>query len=374
MKPLRTLWIVTSLLAILTAALLTGCTAPPLIAPAAPQPTTQTAVVGSGNEVSGAGFEIVTQSEQVVVPAAPQPGRITIEGDETLLKSFVERWMNLDYSGVGAGATLLLGQLPKDLPLDLPLPEGARVIGSVTNEVLGGAQLYLTLPFTPTQAIAYLTAELADDSFQPLKFPDDALDVFKPATLPQQAMLCSEPLGVSLSIHTAQSPDDASQSDVVIALTTYQDDACKAMLYPQTDGQKLLPSLIAPAGAQIGGGSGGGSGGSNTSAYAQINISIDLSASELAEHYNALLRQAGWTLLKQSASDDVAWSSWQFEDERQRVWAGTLTVSRPPAQANAFSVELRIERALQPAVGLAPDRAALLGVAMPFTVCQTSTT
>jgi hypothetical protein len=55
-----------------------------------------------------------------------------VGGDEQALREFIQQYLSPVYPGAGNNKMkILIGGLPDGLPVELPMPEGARVIASV---------------------------------------------------------------------------------------------------------------------------------------------------------------------------------------------------------------------------------------------------
>lgn len=308
--------------------LLVGCTAaPPLVAPA-------------GQAASAP----ATLATPLMTPDMGETGHVMIEGDEALLRPLVEGWLSLDYSDIGLKTRLLLGRLPENLAFSLALPSGSTVIGSVVNDDLNQMRIYVAVPLAAQQAITYFTDNLVQQGLAALPSPEDSAAFGQPDSR-LRAMLCSDADGATLYLTAVPSPDDAQESNVSLSMVTYRDEACRMMQSPQPPAADWLPHLPAPAGARIETSGSGAQANTEVDAYAVLTVAM--SVAELADHYEALLHEAGWTLVRRTGGDGVAWSSWQFEDKAGQPWAGTLIISERPARVNGVFVELRAERSLR---------------------------
>ena len=106
---------------------------------------------------------------------------------------------------VGENATLHVGELPADLPLELSLPAGFTVDLSLTRSWPGGAyhQLFLTTPSPAPEATAALARGLGEAGLSPFTLPEDAWGWwgFTDAAAPpvQGSLFCSEEASVEVS-------------------------------------------------------------------------------------------------------------------------------------------------------------------------------
>jgi len=245
-----------------------------------------------------------------------------IGGDEESLREFIQRYFSPIYPGAAEGERkILIGSLPDDLPIDLPLPEGAQVIASV-QEPSAFTQVILDTSQTPEEVEAFYTQSLIDLGWQTA--PQGDLGSGFVSRGGMGAQFCLNENDAYLEVISVEMPD--KPTDVRLNLQA------PVEYYPCQEydpgymdpGSRLIPSLEAPQGVQI---SGSGSGGSSEgSAYNTADLETSLSIDELLAHYNAQLEQAGWQLVDQGTSEVVAWSAWKLLDEQSDEWGGNLIV------------------------------------------------
>jgi hypothetical protein len=84
---------------------------------------------------------------------------------------------------------LYVGQFPPDILFAVPLPEGARVIGSVAGSTL--TVIYANAPQTPAQSLAFYRDRLQQDGWRPV-IPGMSRGGFVPAFGPnlQHQLFC----------------------------------------------------------------------------------------------------------------------------------------------------------------------------------------
>ncbi len=292
----------------------------PVFAPPAPQQ----AVVVEQVEVAG------------VAPAGV--GQVTIRGDDSMLRPFLDRWFSSMYRGMGLETTLTLGGLPDDLPFELVAPLGTQALYSLERSQGMGTQIALHTPLPVANALDYLAAQLGEQGFAPAKTSPTPGDVFGQ---PEQGVTLCSPDG-ELGVMVTAVPAETG-SDIDIFILAADNTRCSGA-GQDTVASRLLPRLTLPAAGQPVQLSATGSGGSERSAYANSLLTIDLSPAELAAHYSQQLQAAGWERTSESQTDALAWSVWQFSDERGRPWVGTLLVATRPAQEDALLVQIQIER------------------------------
>ncbi len=97
-------------------------------------------------------------------PAPVTPPPPTASPDAGLLRHLALALLGGVPQAPGATTTLLVGRLPDDVGLTLPLPEGASVVGSLTRRVADGfgdeTDVIVDAPGTPAAVLAAFRREL----------------------------------------------------------------------------------------------------------------------------------------------------------------------------------------------------------------------
>ena len=112
--------------------------------------------------IGESGPELVERRVEVVSGAGAGGGPAqVIGGDEAALREFIGR--TLDYPSPEAtdGVTVLIGALPEGLPLELPIPEGSRVIGStIRGSEMEGTEIILDVDMPPEGVLGFYQEQL----------------------------------------------------------------------------------------------------------------------------------------------------------------------------------------------------------------------
>lgn len=216
---------------------------------------------------------------------------------------------------------LFVGQLPNDLPVSPPVPEGFRLVGGVTGK----------------RATILLETD---------REPDDAMEVFTAAILAAGWLDDTHPAfrqhggfvygGTNQTFHRGEDgPSMWTQSfarldgKTEMRLTLQPAEMARQQRMMRRGMMEgLIPPLRPPTGKtqeMLGGGGGGGS----WSSYASLKS--DASPATIAAHYVAQLERAGWT--RTDAGDDQfsAWTTWTF-DAAGGTYRGLFTVVAPTGE------------------------------------------
>lgn len=255
---------------------------------------------------------------------------------------------------------ILAGQLPDSLPADLPLPEGAQIIGSVVNpgSVAGGpgyTEILLQVNQSPEEIYSLYQQQLLDEGWQLHEVPEvnEGFIAEEATETPQVSssinssrLFCSPSQAAYLHVTTAPSQTNSSTAVNLALRTPYVESQSSSPFecFPGIE-EALLPGLTLPANAQL---ISGGSSVGNDGASSDVVIQTDLEAEALINHYATQLQQAGWTQVETS---EVGLSRWSYQDEEGRNWQGLLLISEiqgTPDYYSAYVQMLRRPEAIAP--------------------------
>ncbi|MEJ2556047.1 MAG: hypothetical protein P8186_07450 [Anaerolineae bacterium] len=256
--------------------------------------------------------------------------------EEQLLLTLTQRLLSSPYAGGSAEEIqILVGKLPPALPIELSLPEKARVIGSLVRGD-HDVQIVLDVDQPADAVVAFYRAQLEPAGWQEFDWP------VRPGGFGYGwVMFCQSRRGPSLTVSAFEA--EGAWTDIRLNLQTDRrqspcavpDRAYGRMMSP-------IPNLRAPAGARMywGGSSGGGGG---NSWHSTATLETGLEAAALAAEYNQQLQAAGWETVDQERAGSSAWSTWRFRDDEGDTWAGTLLILDAPGKADRRVAYLYVE-------------------------------
>lgn len=211
-------------------------------------------------------------------------------------------------------AELLPGKLPEQMPVDLPIPNGSRIVGSEILEDIG---------ITVVMDVAMT--------------PDEALDFYRDALVPQNwtetdimgmergfiggsgsTIFCKGARDPSVMV-SAYALENGTDLRLDISTDPYYSPCSMA---EPTDWMEPMPKLSAPKDAVISNQNYMGGWGNQVTVSAEIETELDSSA--LAIHYADQLKAANWTAVSSKECGPASWSTWSFEDEEGISWDGFL--------------------------------------------------
>lgn len=246
------------------------------------------------------------------------------DSGEQLFRELAMRLLVPPYFGgpEGGEIQLLTGELPDNLPLEVPLPDGARVIGSFIRGDKS-TEIVLDAPQSPEDVLNFYEERLIAAGWEKPESPGLS-GGFVSSDIANGTSLCQSKKGPRFSVSTRE--NETRLTDVRLSLSNGRHSGCNMSTdYMGPEGP--IPDLVPPTGARQWGGSGGGG---DDSFYTSAELETELASAEVAKHYTEQLNAAGWTLLSSADADEVAWSSWSFEDEHGDVWSGFFFAHEMP--------------------------------------------
>jgi hypothetical protein len=290
----------------------------------------------------GPNAELVQQQVEVVSAPAALPGEVdVIGGDEESLREFIGRALTYPYPDAEEQDTVIsIGLLPEELPVELPLPEGSRVIGSIIRGETVGTEIILDVPFNPETAIDFYR-----DSFTGEGWSEPSEEAYGTGFVtepwPSQTF-CYGDDELVIYISAMEIPDKPTDVRVNIQSQVGYSPCDPESTHGMDDANFLIPSLKSPSGTIV---QSGGSSSGQDEASVTASLKTDLTAKELADHYGGQLSEAGWTLSESGSIKHESWSFWTIEDEEGDEWGGFLIVIESPRDPEKCYAWFQVDKA-----------------------------
>lgn len=246
-------------------------------------------------------------------------GVVIIGGDEGSLREFISRWFAplYLYPGSPEGNTIIrIGEMPEELNYDIPIPDGANIIASISQPFLE-LKLILNVPMTPADVKAFYEQALIVSGWSKLTVANHEGGFI--STYDAGDTYCRDDNQVALMVQTFETSQETD-----LRLTLYSSDT-KYMCNPgsqETDQAfGIIPVLEMPAEAVMISGSSGSS--SDGAAEISADIQTELSTVKLGEHFMLQLTEQDWRMMSQGSADVLSWSTWEKNDDQNSLWVGT---------------------------------------------------
>ncbi|HKZ69912.1 MAG TPA: hypothetical protein VJL59_08180 [Anaerolineales bacterium] len=233
---------------------------------------------------------------------------------------------------------LIVGGLPDGLPLDLPMPDDATLLGSMTQRsAWEGVTVALDVSLPKESVAEFYTQEFGKQGFAVWERPFPS----EPPPGTAGVTLCRRDNWAEVGVFAYEAEGKPTEVQIHI-LTDPRLMPC-AQDYgvpgPMPFADSLMPSLTQPLDAKTGS--------MNLFSTGKASFSTELysalSVKDIAAHYNAQIEDAGWKLIGQDEDELVARSSWSLTDKFDGEWAGVLLVTAGPLEWSSRFVIFQIE-------------------------------
>jgi hypothetical protein len=263
-------------------------------------------------------------------------------------KEFIHHLLEHHYIS-GSPVQLWSGQLPPQLPIQIPLGKETQVVASILD---GQSTYTVFLESAYSEAVqnVFYRDRLRKAGWSQLKFSPSGQVIGEEPALTQPSasnavksklVLYLDDASRSGSFHLTQMmnfchrPDDAElelramprwgkMTPIRIQITPKNGILCRRNSSIDFLEPTFTVSLAAPRGSKTL--SGGGSRGEDRGEWSET-LKSPLTDDALLPHYEAQLRQLGWSAIAQSKDKPLLWSIWTFQDRKQQRWQGILSVA-----------------------------------------------
>lgn len=262
-----------------------------------------------------------------------------VGGNEESLREFIKQWLVPVYpDGSSQDMTVYIGSMPKDLPYDLPTPDDARMIGSITGSWVDYMLIFDTN--LPSKSIHEFYAKtLIEKGWNEAPTNQGQSGFVSQSDL--YSGYCHEDDDVFLNVETPSISDGKTSIRLNLDISPHPYNCDAAAVSSGYSYEKLIPQLEAPNGTLI---QSGGAGSSDHDAEVTASLQSDLSPVELVDFYNQQLLTSGWKMQDSGNGEGAAWSHWAFTDEQETHWLGSLIVLKASANSDRLFALLRIEK------------------------------
>ncbi len=262
----------------------------------------------------------------------------TSESDSKALQNLLQRWLSLPE------VQLIVGRLPNQLPVHLPLPDKAQVVGSIIKP-LDSFEIILDVQQSPEQVQAFYYKELKSAGWQEQKQQDNSLEntgflastSHLEKTTNQGITFCSQSKKAKLNIQASNLFRSLTEvrPEVRLNLEVFRSTSSSNFKCSSSDSVKLLllPPLIAPSNVAIDKNitiSG------DRASYSYAVLDTKLETQVLAAHYSTQLEQVGWKRSDSVQNERGFWSTWTLKDNKGQSKQGLLSITQLAGVPNQY--------------------------------------
>jgi hypothetical protein len=222
-------------------------------------------------------------------PVTPEMGQESC-GSNKAVK--IDNYFMQQFVDWALDGSVIVGTPPRDMPFYPKLPEGARVIGGITEG--SWFKILLETPKQPEEVLQFYREEMSKDNWSDVGENGWG---FKPCL--NRALFCNCMEDRSLEVNVIEQCNGTTKTGLtevylVIGSSSWIDWACE-----KGASSGRLPLLRAPVGSK------------EIYSFGSISeIVTEMNASTLEAHYSAQMSAANWTLLDGGHDGPIAWSKW----------------------------------------------------------------
>jgi hypothetical protein len=269
--------------------------------------------------------------------------------DETLIKELAERFLwqvhGRDRRGRRSSLApvrlrLVAGRIPGPLPVDLPVPDSSRIVGSMVLSQSVTVLLDVDLP--ANKVLQFYIERLTQAGWTQLDpvTPGGGGFAFASESDGRTAQFCRSEQGPTIIVQAIDSTEKPAQVQVTLDVNPEHSPCLPGLRPYMMPIAEVLPRLAPPIGAEVYSGS-SGSGSTYVSSEALLISSLDRAG--IHNHYIAQLTGLGWVLHDQGLSGPAVWSNWSFETKAGDAWQGQLFVLQRPWSKRKYEVSIQAE-------------------------------
>jgi len=248
---------------------------------------------------------------------------------------------------------LLVQQLPPDLPIEIPLPEGSRVLGSL---IYGTISIVFDSTLLPAQVQDFYREHLRAAGWSIPAAPSGHVDFRTPPPAVEPLLLfCQSSRNRALQVMISEGSGARTQVHLELDFDPPEYSPCR----PKPDHvmamrgrcrriEEILPPLWPPPNAQQvdrGGALYGGRDGEAHRYYQSIRLWTDDDLTMVAAHYMGQLEQAGWVRQSTEQHGPLIRSSWTRRDPSCQNWQGIFFVLTEAASPRQYFLHLDVQAA-----------------------------
>ncbi len=207
--------------------------------------------------------------------------------------------------------------------MDLPIPDGARIVGNETQEETG-ILVILDVPMTPDLTLDFYRERLASQNWTEIEIPGMNRGFVEQGV--SSTNFCQGLKNSSLALTATPQENGTYLCMSIISDPDYSFCSQDPSLFG--DWLNPIPMLTIPNGTMMF--NPNSMSGPNSTQAVSATLETEMNRSSLTAHYADQLKAANWTMMGEGESGPSSWSSWSYKDEDGLAWDGFLMALELP--------------------------------------------
>jgi hypothetical protein len=251
---------------------------------------------------------------------------------------------------IGERVQFSLGELPDELPIELPLPDQSQVVASLQQEQVAFTIL-IQVPQPSLLIQSWYSNRLRALGWLQWQSDEEPIGLINfhllgdPAPGQRNAPVsyltfCYRPQSLTLTLRFRSATNNSTH----VKLKLSNNRVLPSLHQEEWEGNMLnwlpIPQLVPPSGMRIL--RGRHLSGSEKALRSEARIQTSLSSDLLLNHYSTQLAQSGWTQQAGEEQDGLWWSIWKLQDQQDQMWQLLLSFVADENHVDQFTASLRI--------------------------------
>jgi hypothetical protein len=262
------------------------------------------------------------------------------DSDAATLHALVQDMLTPHLYDIRRDAMVLVGRMPDDLAMSLPLPAGGRLVGSSETIDDGTVRLIVNSPLSLSHTVDFYRDRFSAAGWQEQSTSPGADQEGFIRQDPTMFVLMKRDEGLRVTARAGVSPD--ASVDVHFTVNVAHGDVGEYTPANDRHVSRALPRLSPPPGGRQEPVTLWHSIGSiRTRSAAHLETYLD--ATRVMSHYGEQLRRIGWEQRSIETDGLLSWSTWAVSARDHAAPTGRLFVLRSPLVPKKYEVEVQVE-------------------------------
>lgn len=276
----------------------------------------------------------------VIIPTPVAVAEIPDGNNEMIPRGVVERLLRLNRPDfMGVEKQLVIGELPTNLPVEIPQPTNTEVVGTIQRGK-DNYQIELNVSESVARVESFYQQQLTKAGWKKQKKPSPKQAFAISANQKNENLsYCKSNKGPAIDLMVSQS--DNNSTAVSISLDTNENhsfcrylaggfpfDVVEVPILKPPKATKVIPEPMRSFSSEM----------SNST----VTLESELNLEQLNTHYMNEMQQAGWGKTADSKNNQINLTVWTFKGEKNSNWQGIMRIKPMENQSGRYSANLII--------------------------------